>query len=239
MNSTRFTRPKGSTVPLHLLPSIGTTLGLRYSSSSSRSYDRSPPTLSSTVTTSTSNATAESSPDHLTHIDPLTGRASMVSVSSKEVTLRSATAVGSIFLNEAAWQLIDFGESVSNSSGAETTMRTKKGDVLTISHLAAIMSAKHTSTLIPLCHPLLLTSIKATLTPHPSTRSIEVRATVECEGKTGVEMEALTAVSVGCLTVWDMTKAVSGMESRIGEIRVVRKSGGRSGDWVRGEGEGR
>jgi len=162
----------------------------------------------------------------------------MVSVSSKEITLRSATAVGSIFLNEAAWELIDFGDDAS-SGASSTTMRTKKGDVLTISHLAAIMSAKHTSTLIPLCHPLLLTSIKATLTPHPSTRSIEVQATVECEGKTGVEMEALTAASVGCLTVWDMTKAVSGMESRIGEIRVVRKSGGRSGDWVRGEGEGR
>lgn len=161
----------------------------------------------------------------------------MVSVSSKEVTLRSATAVGSIFLNEAAWQLIDFGDAVSE--GSEATMRTKKGDVLTISHLAAIMSAKHTSNLIPLCHPLLLTSIKATLTPHSSTRSIEVQATVECEGKTGVEMEALTAVSVGCLTVWDMTKAVSGKESRIGEIKVVRKSGGRSGDWVREEEEKR
>lgn len=167
----------------------------------------------------------------------------MVSVSAKEDTLRSATAVGSIYLNEAAWSMIDLGEAASSTSSASDlrppTMKTKKGDVLTTAHLAAIMSAKSTSLLIPLCHPLLLTSIKVNLTPRPSTRSIEVEATVECHGKTGVEMEALMAVSTGCLTVWDMTKAVSGKEARIGDIIVKKKSGGRSGDWERKEGEGR
>lgn len=173
----------------------------------------------------------------------------MVSVSAKEDTLRSATAVGSIYLNKAAWSLIDFGDSSPTTTTSATctldsptptpTMKTKKGDVLTTAHLAALMAAKSTSSLIPLCHPLLLTSIRVSLTPHPSTRSIQIEATVECHGKTGVEMEALTAVSIGCLTVWDMTKAVSGKEARIGDILVRRKSGGKSGRWERGEGEGR
>lgn len=157
----------------------------------------------------------------------------MVSVSSKENTLRSATAVGTIFLNQAAYGLIDF--SSSDNSDATPTMRTKKGDVLTIAQLAGLMSAKHTATLIPLCHPLLLSHISVNLYPDAKQCAIRVEATVECEGKTGVEMEALTAAMTACLTVWDMTKAVSGKESRIGEVWVAKKSGGRSGDWVREE----
>ncbi|GAA5888518.1 hypothetical protein JCM5296_001053 [Sporobolomyces johnsonii] len=158
----------------------------------------------------------------------------MVNVSSKDVTLRSATAVGTIYLNQAAFDLIDFGGVDSASSPAPApTMKTKKGDVLTIAQLAGIMSSKHTSLLIPLCHPLALSHISVTLQPHHPTLSISVTATAECEGKTGVEMEALVAASTACLTVWDMCKAVAGKEMRVGEIKVVRKSGGRSGDWER------
>jgi len=122
-----------------------------------------------------------------------------------------------------------------------------KGDVLTVAQLAAIMACKRTSDLIPLCHPLSLSHISVTLTPEilPDRNtadalseqnhlySILCRATVTCDGRTGVEMEALTAVSVGLLTVWDMLKAVAGKEMVIGEILVAQKSGGKSGDFIR------
>lgn len=177
----------------------------------------------------------------------------MVSVSDKDVTLRSATAIGTIYLNSTAFSLIEFPRrphenatpsskqqvrtEASNNDGSQdmpvAAMRTKKGDVLTVAHLASIMAAKHTANLIPLCHPLNLTSIHVMLEPLPEARAIRIRATVECEGRTGVEMEALTSVSVGCLTVWDMCKAVAGEEMRIGDIMVVEKKGGKSGDWVR------
>lgn len=173
----------------------------------------------------------------------------MVSVSSKLDTLRSATAVGIVFLTPTAFDLI-----TPPSSSSVAAMPTKKGDVLTIAQLAGIMGAKHTSTLIPLCHPLPLTHISVTLTPDWSNHSILVTATAECEGKTGVEMEALTGATVACLTVWDvswlslrlkleqwliffgrgqMCKAVAGREMEIGGIKVVAKSGGKSGDWLR------
>lgn len=220
-------------IPLHLLPfsSNPTAASLRYSSTTHGS-------LPATGASAPTPDLQDGDEPRLTHIDPTTGRASMVSVSAKPNTLRSATAVGRILLNEAAWSLIDFGEEGQGERGV-TTMRTKKGDVLTTAHLAAIMAPKHTAFLIPLCHPLLLSSIKVDLVPLAEERAIEVRATVECKGKTGVEMEALSAVMVGCLTVWDMTKSVSGKESRVGEVMVVAKSGGRSGEWTRGEGEGR
>lgn len=153
----------------------------------------------------------------------------MVSVSPKANTLRSATAVGTVFLSPLAFNLI----VPCSSSSSTASMPTKKGDVLTIAQLAGIMGAKHTATLIPLCHPLSLTHISVTLTPDSTNHSLVVTATAECEGKTGVEMEALTGVSVACLTVWDMCKAVAGREMEIGSIRVVKKSGGKSGDWER------
>lgn len=187
-----------------------------------------------------SSASAHRPAPQLTHIDPKTGLPSMVSVSSKEPTLRTATAIGNVYINQVAWDLIVpssaiVGAEAGGVGGESSTMQTKKGDVLLIAQLAGLMGAKLTSSLIPLCHPLPLTHLAITLTPHVATRSIEIRATAECEGKTGVEMEALTGVSVAALTVWDMLKSVAGREMRIAGIMVVRKSGGKSGDWSREE----
>jgi cyclic pyranopterin phosphate synthase len=164
----------------------------------------------------------------------------MVDVSSKEITLRTATAKGKIYLNKAAFSLIDFGspssstspKSQSTSTSNTPTMRTKKGDVLSISQIAGLMAAKQTSSLIPLCHPLSLSHLSVTLVPSAEDHSIEITCRATCEGKTGVEMEALMGVSVAGLTVWDMCKAAAGDEMVLGEIKVVEKTGGRSGDWT-------
>ncbi|KAJ3750826.1 hypothetical protein DFH05DRAFT_1532172 [Lentinula detonsa] len=184
---------------------------------------------------------------HMEDID--VGRASMVDVSNKSATRRSATARGRIFISERAYNLIN--ASYSSESDSKTDINSsllneaekkvlRKGDTLTVAQLAAIMGSKKTSDLIPLCHPLLLTDIKANLTcevieePRGTWKySVACQATVTCEGKTGVEMEALTAVTVGLLTVWDMLKAVAGKEMMISEIVVSEKSGGRSGDFTR------
>lgn len=107
----------------------------------------------------------------------------------------------------------------------------KKGDVLSTAQLAGIMAAKRTSELIPLCHPLMLSQVEVTCTPNPKENQIDITATVRLIGKTGVEMEALTAVSVAALTIYDMAKAVD-RHMQLTNIRVVQKSGGRSGDWV-------
>ncbi|KIM88832.1 hypothetical protein PILCRDRAFT_62019 [Piloderma croceum F 1598] len=192
------------------------------------------------------SSSAEHQPQ-LSHIDSA-GRPSMVNVADKTPTKRSATATGRIYIPRVAYDLIvsSVTDDVDGTS-AEAQAKTKargKGDVLTIAQLAAIMGAKRTSELIPLCHPLALSHISVTLTHdiHQSSTnndnehtrySILCSATVTCEGKTGVEMEALTAVSVGALTVWDMLKAVAGKEMVIGDIMVVRKEGGKSGDFVR------
>ena len=167
----------------------------------------------------------------------------MVSVSEKAATKRTATASGEIYLGERAFSLIDLGGGggsggdQGSTHDIETrrspTLRTKKGDVLTIAQIAGIMSSKHTSLLIPLCHPLSLSHISVTFYPLPARRALRIEATAECVGPTGVEMEALTAVSVAALTVWDMCKAVAGQEMEIGRIKVTGKSGGKSGDWVR------
>jgi molybdenum cofactor biosynthesis protein MoaC len=172
----------------------------------------------------------------------------MVNVTDKTPTKRSATATGRIYIPRIAHDLIVSSVTDDvNGTSAEAQAKAKargKGDVLTIAQLAAIMGAKRTSDLIPLCHPLALSHISVTLTHdihQPSTSddnehttySILCSATVTCEGKTGVEMEALTAVSVGTLTIWDMLKAVAGKEMVIGDIMVVRKEGGKSGDFVR------
>ncbi|KAK0233800.1 hypothetical protein IW262DRAFT_1452360 [Armillaria fumosa] len=185
------------------------------------------------------------SPSRLTHVDDY-GRASMVDVSSKETTRRTATATGRIFIPLVAYELLvsaypDGEESSSVLEKAKQKVR-QKGDTLTVAQLAAIMGSKKTSDLIPLCHPLQLSNVSVVLTPEQPAHNVQrhsvlCRATVCCDSKTGVEMEALTAVSVGLLTVWDMLKAVAGKEMEIGEIVVAAKSGGKSGDFVRNIGD--
>lgn len=147
----------------------------------------------------------------------------MVDVGDKVDTVRVAVARGSVKMQPETLALIMEGNM-------------KKGDVLTVAQLAGIMAAKRTSDLIPMCHPLMLNHVAVTCTPNPATSRINIEASVRLTGKTGVEMEALTAVSVAALTIYDMAKAVDrGMI--ISEVRVVHKSGGKSGDWNFKDGE--
>lgn len=161
----------------------------------------------------------------------------MVNVGDKAPTKRTATASGRIYIPAIAYQLVTATYPASDPTQTDPSdpsriaaaKSRRKGDALTVAHLAAITGAKQTSNLIPLCHPLALSNISVVLSPEVSADqrySIVCRATVSCEGKTGVEMEALTAVSVGLLTVWDMLKAVAGKEMEIGEIFVTHKTGG-------------
>jgi cyclic pyranopterin phosphate synthase len=152
----------------------------------------------------------------LTHIDE-SGRARMVDVGRKPDSERVAVARGSVHMQPATLQLIIEGNL-------------KKGDVLTVAQLAGVMAAKRTSELIPLCHPLMVSHIDVTLNPNPAESRVDIEATVRLHGKTGVEMEALTAVTVAALTVYDMAKAVDRSMS-LHNIRLVHKSGGQSGDW--------
>lgn len=152
----------------------------------------------------------------LTHIDA-SGNAVMVDVGDKAETARTATAEGRIRLAAATLERIAEGGI-------------KKGDVLTIAQLAGIMAAKRTPDLIPLCHPLPLTSIKVLLEPEPEVPAIRITATCKLAGRTGVEMEALTAVSVAALTVYDMVKAID-RTMVIEGVRLVHKAGGRSGEY--------
>jgi len=140
----------------------------------------------------------------------------MVDISAKPETAREATAKGSVYMNPQTLSLIVSGG-------------TAKGDVLTTAQIAGIMAAKRTHELIPLCHPLPLTGIDVSLEPDEARGVIEITATVRTTAKTGVEMEALTAVAVAALTVYDMAKAAQ-KDMRIGDIRLVRKTGGKSGD---------
>ena len=157
----------------------------------------------------------------LTHLSA-EGKAAMVDVGSKPVTARTATASGAVIMDPATLDLILSGNA-------------KKGDVIATARIAGIMAAKKTHDLIPLCHPLALTSIAVDVEPDSGLPGLRVSATAKLDGKTGVEMEALTAVSVACLTIYDMAKAVDrGM--RITEIGVEEKSGGQSGDWRAGSG---
>lgn len=152
----------------------------------------------------------------LTHIDAQ-GNAVMVDVGAKAVTAREATAKGAIEMAPATLALIE-------------TRGFKKGDVLTIAQLAGIMGAKKTSDLIPLCHPLALTSVKVWLEPDRDLPGVTIKATCKVAGQTGVEMEALSAVTVAALTVYDMCKAVDrGMI--IKDVRLVHKAGGKSGSF--------
>ncbi|EIW86963.1 molybdenum cofactor biosynthesis prote, partial [Coniophora puteana RWD-64-598 SS2] len=187
-----------------------------------------------------SSSLATHPPQSLTHIDS-SGRPSMVNVGAKEVTKRVAVASGRIYVPKKAYDLVSHDPSVSARDDAASAKARRKGDVLSVAQLAAIMGCKRTSDLIPLAHPLSLSHVAVELRPEIlqeglSSRSqfcITCMATVETDGKTGVEMEALTAVSTGLLTIWDMLKAVAGKEMVIGDIMVNAKTGGKSGDFQR------
>lgn len=150
----------------------------------------------------------------LTHFDGK-GDAHMVEVSDKDVTSRTAVAAGHVKMLPETLEMITQG-------------RAKKGDVLGVARLAGIMGAKKTPDLIPLCHPLPVTKVAVELTPDPALPGVQIEATVKTTGQTGVEMEALTAVSVAALTLYDMVKAVE-KSMQIGDIRLVMKEGGKSG----------
>ena len=155
---------------------------------------------------------------HFTHLNEK-GEAQMVDVTEKGHTQREATASGFVQMNQQTIEMIVNGEH-------------KKGDVLAAARIAGIQAAKKTPDLIPLCHPLMLTSIKVELNPDPTSKRIYVKATCKLAGQTGVEMEALTAVSVACLTIYDMCKAVDkGMV--ISALQLEEKQGGQSGHWQR------
>jgi cyclic pyranopterin monophosphate synthase len=152
----------------------------------------------------------------LTHLNAR-GEAVMVDVSEKAVTTRAATAEGFVAMAPATLALVETGTA-------------KKGDVIATARIAGIMAAKRTHELIPLCHPLALSKVTVDLTPSQSPSGIAVTATVKVTGQTGVEMEALTAVSVACLTLYDMLKAAD-RAMVIGPIRLLEKTGGRSGTY--------
>ena len=152
----------------------------------------------------------------LTHIGE-DGEARMVDVSEKDVTDRKATAIGSVLMAPETLRLIIDGS-------------VKKGDVISVARLAGIMAAKRTSELIPLCHPLALNKVDVDLTCDPDRNAVDIVAPCRVSGRTGVEMEALTAVSTAALTVYDMCKAVD-REMCLTEIRLVHKAGGKSGEF--------
>jgi cyclic pyranopterin phosphate synthase len=157
--------------------------------------------------------------DHLTHIDE-SGTAHMVDVSDKETTSRTAVACGSVWMKPETLTMIRAGAA-------------KKGDVIATARIAGIMAAKRTHELIPLCHPLALSKVAIDIKPSEDEPRIDVIATAKVSGQTGVEMEALTAVSVACLTLYDMVKAVD-RGIRIGDIRLLEKTGGKSGSFKAG-----
>jgi len=158
--------------------------------------------------------------DKLSHLDDQ-GRAKMVDVSDKDITSRIAVARGTINMRAETLALI-------------LDDKIEKGDVFSVVRVAGIMAAKKTSDLIPMCHPLNITSVEIDLTPAENPARVEIEASVRVTGKTGVEMEAMTAVAVAGLTIYDMCKAVD-REMSIGEIRLVKKSGGKSGTFLRKE----
>lgn len=154
----------------------------------------------------------------LTHVDE-SGRVKMVDVGQKGVASRRAKARGEVLMAEETLGLIRQG-------------CLEKGDVITTARLAGIMAAKRTPDLIPLCHPLLLSHVEVEILPKADPSRLEITAEVRCEGRTGVEMEALTAVAAAALTVYDMVKAVD-KNLVIADILLLEKTGGRSGDWRR------
>jgi len=153
----------------------------------------------------------------LTHFNK-DGRAIMVDVSEKPSTLRTAVAVGTVCVNPETFSLIKRNEIA-------------KGDVLAVAQVAGIMAAKRTSETIPMCHPIAITGVDISFSPNEERNIIDITATVRCKGETGVEMEALTAVSIAALTIYDMCKAVQ-RDIKISDIRLLRKSGGVSGEYI-------
>ncbi len=153
----------------------------------------------------------------LTHFDE-SGRSRMVDVSDKSPTLREATATGTVSMQPETFERIMGG-------------RIEKGDVLAVAQVAGIMAAKKTGSIIPMCHPLNLTSVAMRFFPRHGQHQIEVQATAKIIDRTGVEMEALMAVTAACLTVYDMCKAIDRSMS-ISDIRLLKKSGGKSGTYV-------
>ena len=149
------------------------------------------------------------------------GRAKMVDVGEKPVSQRVAVAAGRVLVNENTFALIRSGGM-------------KKGDVLTVAQIAGVMGAKRTPDIIPMCHPILMDGINLELQLNEERHSVEITATVSCDGRTGVEMEALTAVSTAALTVYDMCKAVQ-KDMVITDIRLLKKTGGVHGDYIREE----
>jgi len=156
----------------------------------------------------------------LTHFNK-EGRAKMVDVSEKQITLREAVAGGTVNLNAGTFDLIKRGEI-------------KKGDVLAVAQVAGIMAAKRTPDFIPMCHPIAITGVDITFTPDEAHSAIHITATVRCKGETGVEMEALTAVATAALTIYDMCKSAQ-KDIEISNIRLLKKSGGKSGGYVRAD----
>ena len=152
----------------------------------------------------------------LTHLSA-TGEAHMVDVAGKAVTQRVATAVGRVVMQPETLALALSGNA-------------KKGDVFATARIAGIMAAKRTHELIPLCHPVMISKISVDITPDAALPGVQVRATVKVSGQTGVEMEALTAVTVACLTIYDMLKAADRFMV-LDAISMIEKSGGKSGDW--------
>ena len=145
------------------------------------------------------------------------GRVKMVDISEKQVTDRSAVASGTVFVNAGTFELIMSGGI-------------KKGDVLAVAQVAGIMAAKRTSDIIPMCHPVAVTGVDISFDPDETRNVIDITATVRCKGETGVEMEALTAVTAAALTIYDMCKAMQ-KDIIISDIRLLKKTGGKSGDY--------
>ena len=154
---------------------------------------------------------------NLTHFNE-DGRAKMVDVSDKQVTVREAVAGGTVLVNAETYALIAAGKM-------------KKGDVLAVAQVAGIMAAKSTPDIIPMCHPISITGVDISFEQNETRHSIDIKATVRCKGETGVEMEALTAVSAAALTIYDMCKAVQ-KDIKITNIRLLKKTGGKSGDFT-------
>ena len=158
--------------------------------------------------------------DKFTHFDD-DGKAVMVDITEKNVTERTAVATGEIVMNKETLEAVKKGNI-------------KKGDVLGTARIAAIMAAKQTQSLIPMCHNILLTNAKIEFSFDDEGNKILIKSTVKTTGKTGVEMEALTMVSIAGLTIYDMCKSMD-KSMVIGEIRLVEKHGGKSGDWIKNE----
>ena len=158
--------------------------------------------------------------DKFTHFDD-DGKAVMVDITEKNVTERTAVATGEIVMNKETLEAVKRGDI-------------KKGDVLGVARIAAIMAAKQTQSLIPMCHNILLTNAKIEFSFDDEGNKILIKSTVKTTGKTGVEMEALTMVSIAGLTIYDMCKSMD-KSMVIGEIRLVEKHGGKSGDWIKNE----